>query len=85
MKSYSGEEHVNIGFGTDFTIRELAEMVGRVVGIDTPLQFDTSKPDGPPQKLLDSRRIRGLGWRPRTGLEEGLRATYAWYLERVVQ
>jgi GDP-L-fucose synthase len=85
MKSYSGEEHVNIGFGTDFTIRELAEMVGRVVGIDTPLQFDTSKPDGPPQKLLDSRRIHDLGWRPRTGLEEGLRATYAWYLERVVQ
>jgi GDP-L-fucose synthase len=84
MKHYSSEEHINIGFGEDFTVRELAQMVSRVVGIDTPLRFDTSKPDGTPQKLLDSTRLHALGWRPQTGIEEGLRATYAWYLDRVV-
>jgi GDP-L-fucose synthase len=83
MQHYSGEEHVNVGVGDDVTIRELAEMIVRVVGIDAPLRFDTSMPDGTPRKLLDSSRLFGLGWQPKIGLEEGLRKTYAWYLDNV--
>ena len=67
---------VNIGTGQDCTIREIAETVGRVVGFDGELVFDTSKPDGTPQKLLDVTRIHALGWRHRTNLEDGIRQTY---------
>jgi GDP-L-fucose synthase len=71
---------INIGTGEDCTIAELAEMVCRVVGYEGPITWDTDKPDGTPQKLLDVSRIRALGWKPRMGLEEGLRHTYDWYL-----
>lgn len=81
LQHYSGEEHVNIGVGFDITIRELAEAVLRVVGLEANLRFDSSKPDGMPQKLLDSGVLLGMGWKPSTGLEEGLRRTYAWYLQ----
>ncbi len=81
MRNYSGEEHVNVGVGDDVTIRELAELIVRVVGIDPKLRFDFSMPDGTPRKLLDSGRLFGLGWRPKTSLEDGLRKTYAWYLD----
>ncbi len=80
MTRYSGEEHVNIGVGSDVTIKELAEKVAAAVGFAPSLRFDASKPDGTPQKLLDSAKLRSLGWSPRTDLAEGLRATYAWYL-----
>ena len=83
LRHYSGEGHVNIGVGDDITIRELAEMIMRVVGVEGRLQFDPSKPDGVPQKLLDSSLLQSMGWRPHIGLEEGLRKTYAWYLEHV--
>jgi len=83
MQHYSGEEHINVGVGDDVTIRELAELITRVVGIKAPLRFDSSMPDGTPRKLLDSGKLFGLGWRPKVGLEEGLRKTYAWYLENV--
>lgn len=83
MQHYSGEEHINVGVGDDVTIRELAELIVRIVGIKAPLRFDSSMPDGTPRKLLDSGRLFGLGWRPKVGLEEGLRKTYAWYLENV--
>jgi len=85
MKHYSGEEHVNVGVGEDVTIRELAELIIRVVGIRAPLRFDASMPDGTPRKLLDSSRLFGLGWRPTISLEEGLRKTYAWYCDHVVK
>lgn len=81
MRHYSGEEHVNVGVGDDVTIRELAELIVRVVGIDPKIRFDSSMPDGTPRKLLDSGRLFGLGWRPKTDLEDGLRKTYAWYLD----
>ncbi len=71
----------NVGTGADVTVRELAETVLRVVGLDARLVFDASKPDGTPQKLLDASRIRALGWRHRYGLEEGIRLTYQWCLE----
>jgi GDP-L-fucose synthase len=67
---------INIGTGSDVTIRELAEMVSRVVGFDGELVFDTSKPDGTPRKLLDMSRIEALGWRAATQLEDGIALTY---------
>ena len=76
----SGETGLfNVGSGDDLTIRELAELVGRVVGYDGPVDWDTTKPDGTPRKLLDSSKIRATGWAPRIPLEEGLRSTYEWY------
>lgn len=73
---------VNIGTGTDVTIRELAETVVRVVGFQGDLQFDTSKPDGTPRKLMDVSRLRGLGWQARTALEDGIRLAYQDFLQR---
>ncbi|MBX9604828.1 MAG: GDP-L-fucose synthase [Gammaproteobacteria bacterium] len=83
MDHYDEAEHVNIGVGEDLTIRELAELVGRVVGFVGRIVFDPSKPDGTPRKLVDTTRINSLGWRPRIALEEGIRSTYAWYLANV--
>ena len=73
--------HVNLGTGSDCTIRELAETVARVVGYQGALRFDASRPDGTPRKLLDVGRAAELGWRARRTLESGLRSTYQWYLE----
>jgi GDP-L-fucose synthase len=81
MVHYSGEEHVNIGTGADVTIRELAELIARVVGYTGRFEFDASRPDGTPQKRLNVDRIHALGWRPTIDLETGLRQTYAWYLQ----
>jgi GDP-L-fucose synthase len=74
-------EMINIGTGVDLTIRELAEVVMQVVGYSGELRWDTSKPNGTPRKLLDVSRLAALGWRARTPLDEGLRRTYAWYVE----
>jgi GDP-L-fucose synthase len=71
----------NVGFGSDLSIRELAEIVARVVEYDGPVEWDTSKPDGTPRKLMDSSRLRERGWSPRIFLEDGIRSTYQWYLE----
>jgi GDP-L-fucose synthase len=81
MRNYSGEEHVNVGLGEDATIEEIARTVARVVGITNAVRFDATRPDGTPRKLLDTRRLQAMGWTPRVGLEDGLRRTYAWYLE----
>jgi GDP-L-fucose synthase len=80
MDHYDGEQHVNVGTGVDVTIKELAELVGRVVHPDAQLVFDTSKPDGSPRKLLDVSKLAGIGWTARTGLDEGVRSTYEWFL-----
>ena len=80
LRHYSGESHVNVGVGTEVTIRELAETIMRVVGVKGHLRFDTSRPDGALRKLMDSTMLRSTGWRSRVGLEEGLRKAYAWYL-----
>lgn len=71
--------HLNVGSGTDVSIKELATLMQRVVGFGGRIVFDASKPDGAPRKLLDVSRMRGLGWQARTALEDGLRETYAWY------
>lgn len=72
--------HINVGTGVDVSIRELAELLARIAGFAGRLSFDASKPDGPPRKLLDVSRLRHLGFTARIGLEEGLRATYAWFV-----
>jgi GDP-L-fucose synthase len=68
--------HINVGYGEDVSIGELAQLVARVVGFDGDVIFDTDRPDGAPQKLLDSTRLNSLGWRPQVDLEEGLRLAY---------
>lgn len=85
MQNYSGEEHVNVGVGQDVTIRTLAEMIARVVGTESKLRFDSRRPDGTPRKLLDSSKLLDMGWKPRTTLEDGLRKTYAWYLDNIAK
>lgn len=74
-------ELVNIGTGADVSIRELAQMVCRAAGFTGGLEFDASKPDGTPRKVLDVSKILALGWKPSIGLEEGIASTYRWFLE----
>ncbi|RMG28117.1 MAG: GDP-L-fucose synthase [Gammaproteobacteria bacterium] len=83
MQHYSGEEIVNIGTGSDLSIAALAEKVKQVVGFEGEIHWDTSKPDGTPRKLVDVSRLKAMGWRPKIPLEEGIRRTYAWFLEHV--
>jgi GDP-L-fucose synthase len=73
--------HINVGTGEDCTIRELAEALARVIGYEGALDFDATKPDGTPRKLMDVSRLKAMGWRPEIGLENGLRQTYRWFLE----
>jgi len=80
MRTYDEEGIVNVGCGRDVSIRELAELVATIVGFTGRLAFDATKPDGAPRKLLDVTRMELLGWRPRIGLEEGIRGTYRWFL-----
>jgi len=81
MKNYSGDDFFNIGTGEDVTIRELAELIGEVVGYKGELRFDTSKPDGTPRKLLDVSRIRKAGWRNKIELNKGIEMTYEWFVQ----
>jgi nucleoside-diphosphate-sugar epimerase len=73
--------HINVGTGTDVSIRELAEMLADITGFRGRLVFDATKPDGTPRKLMDVSRLAAMGWRARTGLREGIEATYRWFLE----
>ena len=83
LKIYSGIDPVNVGFGEDLTIRELAEIIARVVGFVGRVATDRSKPDGTPRKLMSGARLAALGWRPSIGLEAGIRQTYQWYLSQL--
>jgi len=85
MDEYAGASILNVGVGADVTIRELADTVARVVGFRGRLAFDATKPDGTPRKLLDVSRLSALGWRSKIPLEEGIRSTYAWYVEHAAQ
>jgi GDP-L-fucose synthase len=82
MKKYSDDEIINIGSGVDFTIRELAETVKKVVGYEGEIIWDTTKPDGTPKRLLDSTKLFNLGWKPKLSLEEGLTKTVNWYIKQ---
>lgn len=85
MHRYDDIEPINCGAGTDLSIRELAEKVGRTVGFDGRLVFDPTKPDGTPRKLLDSSRITAMGWKPRIELDEGIADTYRWFVRSAVR
>ena len=79
LEHYDGPEQVNVGTGKDSTIKEIAETIAGVVGFAGTTHWDTSKPDGTPQKLLDVSKLAAAGWTARIGLEEGLRSTVEWY------
>src|SRR5690606_9661266 len=83
MQNYDDDEFVNVGVGEDVSIKELAELVRQVVGYEGAIDFDSSKPDGTPRKLMDVSRLNSQGWRARIGLEEGIGATYQWYLKAI--
>ncbi len=80
MNNYSGNETVNLGTGKELSIKELTELVAKVVGYEGTIQWDTEKPDGTPRKLLDVSKLEGLGWKYQTELEEGIRLSYEDFL-----
>lgn len=79
MKAYDSSEIINVGTGTESTIKELAELIRGIVGFAGEVIWDSSKPDGTPRKILDCSRLAALGWTPKISLEQGIRRTYAWY------
>ena len=82
LKEYSGYDHVNVGSGSEVTIRELAETIAKVVGYEAELVFDATKPDGTPRKLMDSGRLHAMGWNRVRSLEEGIADAYADFLRK---
>ena len=82
MKHYSEPEHINVGSGADLSILELMEIVCRTIGFEGTIEHDLSKPDGTPRKLMDTTRIRALGWREKISLPAGVRETYNWFLQQ---
>jgi len=80
MENYSEEQFINVGSGSEITIRELSELVKRIVGFTGEIVWDSSKPDGTPRKLMDSSRLFALGWKPQVDLEAGIRLAYEDFL-----
>lgn len=83
LENYDGPSQVNVGTGSDVTIKEIADTIAEVVGYEGEVRWDTSKPDGTPQKLMDVSLINEAGWKARINLREGLESTVAWYRENV--
>ena len=81
MQKYNGEEHINVGTGEDVTIKELAETIVDVVGYKNYYEWDTSKPNGTPRKVLNVDKIKSLGWEPKISLRQGIESTYEWFKE----
>jgi len=81
LENYDGDEPINCGAGSDLSILELAEMIGRITNFKGKLVFDPTKPDGTPRKLMDSSRMAALGWRPKTLLKDGIAEVYRWFVE----
>ena len=79
MQNYEGEEHINVGTGEDVTIKELAETISEVVGGNKTIEWDVSKPNGTPRKVLNVDKIKSLGWEPKINLRDGIESTYKWY------
>lgn len=79
MNNHDGSKIINVGYGEDLSIRELALLIRNVLGFKGEIVFDDSKPDGAPQKFLDSSRLRKMGWTPKISLQKGIRQTYEWY------
>jgi len=85
MERYSDESHVNIGWGEDVSIAELATLIAEIVGFKGRLRYATDKPDGTPRKLLDVSMLNGMGWQPKIGLREGLTDAYRWFVENAAE
>jgi len=85
LENYDSPEIINVGCGEDLTIRELVEIIAKVIGFEIDLVFDMTKPDGTPQKLLDTSRLLALGWKPRISLYDGIQQTYQWLLQNSAQ
>lgn len=79
----TGISHINIGSGEDLAINALADIIAKAVGFKGKIEYDSSKPDGTPRKLMDTGRLHSMGWRHKTGLEEGITKSYKWYLENI--
>ena len=84
MQDYEGEEHINVGTGEDVTIKEAATTIADVVGFTGGFNWDISKPNGTPRKVLNIDKIKSLGWEPKISFKEGVESTYKWYLENEV-
>ena len=84
MEKYDSEEHINVGTGEDVSIKELAETIVDVVGYKNDYEWDTSKPNGTPRKVLNVDKIKSLGWEPKISLRKGIESTYEWYKENVI-
>jgi GDP-L-fucose synthase len=80
LENYNNDSHINVGTGTDLSIADLAQTIAEVVGFDGEIQFDTSKPDGTPRKLLDVSKLSALGWKSSIQLKDGIQKTYDWFL-----
>jgi len=85
MNNYSEAQIINVGWGQDISILELAELVGKTVGFSGKIKLDSTKPDGTPQKLLDTTRLSSLGWKPSIPLSDGIQNTYDWFLANMAQ
>jgi GDP-L-fucose synthase len=84
MQKYDGDEHINVGTGEDITIKELAKIIANIVGYNRQINWDTTKPNGTPRKVLNVDKIKSLGWEPKINLHEGIAATYQWYVENQI-
>ena len=84
LDNYDAYEHINCGAGSEISIRGLAECVGRATGFSGEIVFDATKPDGTPRKLMDSSKMRALGWKPQISLEDGIAGAYRWFLEHKI-
>ena len=82
MNHYEEDDIINVGVGKDQSIRDLAQLIGEIVGFEGELKFDTTQPDGTPLKLLDVSRLSALGWQAQTPLQEGIQRAYEWYLDQ---
>ena len=82
MENYSEEEFINVGLGTEVSIRELSELVAEVLNYQGKLDWDTSQPDGTPRKLMDGSRLEAMGWKPKTELRKGVTAAYVEFQEK---
>jgi GDP-L-fucose synthase len=85
MENYDQKQYLNIGTGEDVSMKELAQLIKKLVGYDGELVFDTTKPEGMLRRVYDVSKLHAVGWRHKTSLEEGLKRTYAWYLENIAK
>jgi GDP-L-fucose synthase len=84
MISYNDSEIINVGTGEDLTIKELTKLISIIIGYDGEIEWDTSKPNGTPRKVLNVDKIKSLGWSPKIGIRQGIYDTYEWYRKNVI-